>query len=114
MKEVHQNDRHSHPRVPIGVIVRIEGPDGVRRFYSKDISAGGVFLLAEEPLAEETRVALEMYLPLVTTPLRAKGEVVWRQAQSPSGFAIQFTEISDAARDLIRWIVERYLGVEPV
>jgi uncharacterized protein (TIGR02266 family) len=114
MSEFPSDDRRRHPRVPVGIIVRIESPDGARRFYSKDISAGGVFLLAEDPLLEETRVELEMYLPLVNSPVRAKGEVVWKQRQGPSGFAIQFTDISDAARDLIRWVVDRYMGVEPV
>jgi hypothetical protein len=36
--------------------------------------------------------------------------VVWRQRQDPSGFAVMFTDISEGARKLIRWVVERYLG----
>lgn len=103
-------ERRRHQRVPVGVIVRVDSHAGPRRYYSKDISAGGLFLLAETPLAEETRVQLELHLPLVRTPVRASGEVVWIQRQQPTGFAVQYTEISDAARDLIRWVVERYLG----
>ncbi len=103
-------ERRRHRRAPLGVIVRVETDQGSRRFYSKDISTGGVFLLAEVPLKEETLVDLELHLPLISTPVRAKGEVVWIQRQAPAGFAIQFTEISDGARSLIRWVVEKYLG----
>lgn len=110
MAFIPHDDRRKHPRVPIGVIVRVQSAAGNRRFYSRDISAGGVFLLAEDPMGEETDVDLEMYLPLISTPVKAKGEVVWIQRQSPSGFAIQFTEISEASQDLIRWVVERYMG----
>lgn len=104
------DDRRRFERVPIGVIVRVEDKGSSRRYYSKDISAGGVFLLAETPLVEETKVELEMYLPLITSPVHAKGEVVWIRRQTPTGFAIQFKEISEAALDLIRWVVTRYLG----
>ena len=103
-------NRRKHPRVPIGVIVRVENNGSSRRYYSKDISAGGVYLLAENPMAEETSVELELYLPLISSPVHASGEVVWIQRQNPSGFAVQFKEISEAAQDLIRWVVERYLG----
>jgi len=103
-------ERRIHARAPIGVIVRLEGPDGARHYYSKNLSAGGVFLLAEEPLAEETLVEMELFLPLVSTPVRAKGEVVWQQRQEPSGFAVKFHDIGEGSQKLIRWVVDRYLG----
>lgn len=105
-----RDSARQYPRAPIGVIVRIETEDGGRHYYSKNISPGGLFLLAEKPLEAETHVKLELFLPLVKTPVRAEGEVVWIQRQEPSGFAVRFTQISDSSRDLIRWVVERYLG----
>ena len=105
-------EKRRYPRAPIGVIVRVEANDGSRHYYSKNISTGGMFLLAEEPLDAETELNLELFLPLVSTPVRLKGEVVWLQQQDPSGFAIKFTEISDGAKKLIRWVVSRYLGQE--
>ncbi len=105
-------ERRLNPRVPVGIIVKVHWDTDSRSYYSKDISAGGVFLLAEKPLAEETLVELEMSMPFSTAHVHAKGEVVWTQHQSPSGFAIQFTEITESAQDLIRWIVHRYLGKE--
>lgn len=103
-------ERRIHARAPIGVIVRLESPDGARHYYSKNLSAGGVYLLAEEPLVEETLVEMELFLPLVSTPVRAKGEVVWRQRQEPSGFAVKFHDIGEGSQKLIRWVVDRYLG----
>jgi uncharacterized protein (TIGR02266 family) len=104
------HEKRQFPRAPIGVVVRVETPKGARHYYSKNLSPGGMFVLAEEPLLEETRVEVELFLPLVSTPVRAKGEVVWKQKQDPSGFAVKFTEISEAARKLIKWVVDRYLG----
>ena len=103
-------EKRRHPRAPIGVIVRVESEDGGRHYYSKNLSSGGTFLLAEDPLEEETPVEMELFLPLVSAPVRAKGEVVWKRRQDPSGFAVKFTEISEGARKLIKWVVERYLG----
>jgi uncharacterized protein (TIGR02266 family) len=103
-------EKRRTPRAPIGVIVRIETDQGGRHYYSRNLSTGGTFLLAEEPLEEETLITLELFLPLVSTPVKAKGEVIWKQRQEPSGFAVKFTEISDNARKIIRWVVDRYLG----
>ncbi|HUU01603.1 MAG TPA: PilZ domain-containing protein [Myxococcota bacterium] len=104
------SEKRRAPRAPIGIIVRVETESGGRHYYSRNLSASGAFLLAEEPLDEETQVDMEMFLPLVSTPVKARGEVVWHQRQDPSGFAVRFTDISEGARKLIRWVVERYLG----
>ena len=112
MESSEQNfeEKRSSPRAPIGVIVRVESNEGGRHYYSKNLSSGGTFLLAEDPLDEETNVEMELFLPLVSAPVRAKGEVVWKRRQDPSGFAVKFTEISEGAQKLIKWVVERYLG----
>ena len=110
MTETYPNEKRQYPRAPIGIIVRVETNDGSRHYYSKNLSSGGVFLLAEDPLNEETRVQLELFLPLISTPVRARGEVVWKQRQEPAGFAVRFTEIGEGEKKLIRWVVERYLG----
>ena len=78
MEQQHK-ERRRYPRAPIGVIVRVESDDGGRHYYSKNLSSGGTFLLAEDPLDEETEVEMELFLPLVSAPVRAKGEVVIKQ-----------------------------------
>ncbi len=104
------DDKRRFTRAPIGIIVRVSNGDVSRHYYTRNISAGGVFLLAEQPMEEETEVSLEMYLPLVTSPVRASGEVVWKTRQDPAGFAVKFTSISESSRKLIEWVVKRYFG----
>lgn len=98
-------DRRQYTRVPLRVFVRLKTDEGTRHYYSKDISAGGIFLLSDTPLAEETRVELDMDLPGLSAPVRARGEVVWINRQKPTGFAVKFIEISTISREFIRWLV---------
>ena len=103
-------EKRQYPRAPIGVIVRVQFDGQSRHYYSKNISAGGAFLLADEPLSEETRLSVELFLPMLPQPVTAIAEVVWVQRQEPTGFALQFKQIGDAERDAIRFVVNRYLG----
>jgi uncharacterized protein (TIGR02266 family) len=104
------SEKRREPRAQIGVVVRIETDEGSHHYYSKNISRGGIFLLAENPLEVETKVKMELFLPLIKTPVEVEGEVAWIQRQEPSGFAIRFTRISESSRGMIQWVVERYLG----
>ncbi len=99
----------SFPRAPIGVVVKVKTEHGTHHYHSKNLSAGGIFLLTDTPLDEETKVTLEIILPSISTPVRAMGEVVWKQRQNPAGFAVKFIEINEGGQKLIRWMVERYL-----
>jgi uncharacterized protein (TIGR02266 family) len=102
--------QRQHPRAPIGVIVQVNYASSSQNYFSKNISAGGAFLLAENPLEVETRLSILLYLPKIEKPVKAEAEVVWVQRQEPSGFAIRFTKITEAGRELIRWVVDRYLN----
>ncbi|MBN2495674.1 MAG: PilZ domain-containing protein [Deltaproteobacteria bacterium] len=103
-------EKREHRRIEVHALVRLESELGRGQYWSKNLSAGGVFLLAEEPLPEETRVSLELYLPGLQTAVSAEGEVVWQQRQDPAGFAVRFLDISQAARDLIRLVITRIGG----
>jgi uncharacterized protein (TIGR02266 family) len=84
--------------------------EGSQRYYSKNISAGGVFLLADDPLPPETIVELEVMFPDLKEPIKATGEVVWNRIKDPRGFAVKFTEISDVSREFISWAIKRQLS----
>jgi uncharacterized protein (TIGR02266 family) len=103
-------EKRQADRAPLSAMVKVEGPGGVRHFTSKNISAGGIYLVADDPLPEETRVSLEISLPDCPVPVRAQGEVVWRQRHPPAGFAVRFLDISDQAREFLRYLVRRILG----
>ena len=103
-----RDERRRHPRVPLRVLVRVDTGitgDGGHQLYSENLSPGGVFLLTTRPPQAETRVKLEFRLPACAIPVRAEGEVAWHQRE-PSGFAVRFTDISEASRNLIRWTVD--------
>jgi PilZ domain. len=108
--EKQQFNQRQHPRAPIGVIVQVNQAGSSQNYFSKNISAGGAFLLAEKPIEVDTRLSILLYLPKIERPVKAEAEVVWIQRQAPTGFAIRFTKITDAGRELIRWAVDRYLN----
>lgn len=96
----------AYPRAPLRLMVRVRPEGGISRSYnSKNLSAGGIFLLSDEPLEEETQVVLELYLPKTDKPIKLKGEVVWKQRQDPSGFAVKFVDVSDAERSMLKALI---------
>ncbi len=103
-------ERRRYDRASIRVGVRVKTEGGFKHYSSHNLSAGGIFLLSNQPMEEESVLEMELYIPAVSLPVRAKGEVVWNQRQEPSGFAVRFTEISEGSRKLIGWLVERYLA----
>lgn len=103
-------ERRRYDRASIRVGVRVKTEAGFKHYSSDNLSAGGIFLLTNEPIEEESVLEMELYIPSVSLPVRAKGEVVWKQRQQPRGFAVKFTEIADGARKLIGWVVKRYLA----
>jgi uncharacterized protein (TIGR02266 family) len=103
-------ERRRDPRHEINFLVRVE-IGGVGQFYrTKSLSSGGVFLLADKPLAEETPVQLELFLPRTDRPLNATGEVVWNQRQEPAGFAVKFTGISAMGRHTLQQYLPQPAG----
>jgi len=103
-------ERRRYDRASIRVGVRVKTENGYKHFASDNLSAGGIFLLSNEPVEEESELEMELFIPSVSLPIKAKGEVVWNQRQEPSGFAVRFTEIGENSRKLIGWVVRRYLA----
>jgi uncharacterized protein (TIGR02266 family) len=112
MKPPLLRERRRYKRAPLRIIVRVKTEAGSQRYYSKNISPGGVFLLSDAPLAEETEVELEMELPGMSAPVKVGGEVVWNRRQEPRGFAVKFIDISDITREFIRWSVRQFRRAE--
>jgi hypothetical protein len=107
MNQAASKERRRHVRVELAAVARLHWPDGDENYQTLNVSAGGIFLLAARLPEEESEVDLDLFLPQVQTPVKAKGEVVWLRRQAPSGFAIKFIEISVAAVELIRLLVQR-------
>jgi uncharacterized protein (TIGR02266 family) len=103
-------ERRRYDRATIRVGVRVKTENGFRHFSSDNLSAGGIYLLSKETVEEESELEMELFIPSVSLPIKAKGEVVWNQRQDPSGFAVRFTEIAESSRKLIGMVVKRYLA----
>ena len=108
MNQAEFKERRRHVRVEVAAVARVNWGDVTETYHTTNISAGGVFLLAKSLPEAEHEIELDLFLPQVHAPVRAKGEVVWFRRQEPSGFAVKFTKISQAAAELIRLIVQRY------
>ena len=80
--------------------------------YSMDISGGGVFIKAKNPLAVGTLLKFEFMLNDQSTLLHGVGRVVWRReaeeadAENPSGMGIKFIKMDPQSRAVVERIVE--------
>ena len=113
MSQAGFNERRRHVRVALAAVARVNWGDRMETYHTSNISAGGVFLLADSLPEVEHEIELDLLLPQVHSPVRAQGEVVWFRRQKPSGFAVKFTKISQAAAELIRLVVQRHGRIKP-
>jgi uncharacterized protein (TIGR02266 family) len=95
------SERRKYPRVPISVKATNLSSGSFTYYLALNISVGGVFLKADEPLGKGTPFHLKFILP-DQDEIEAKGVVVRIQegnpaASVPSGMGVQFTEISTPA-----------------
>jgi c-di-GMP-binding flagellar brake protein YcgR len=101
-------EKRRYDRAAIRVDVRVKVEGGFKHYASIDLSAGGIFLLSKEPMEEESELEMEIFIPSVNLPVKAKGEVVWNQRQESSGFAVKFTKITEGSRKLIDWMIKNH------
>ncbi len=99
--EFSATERREHDRYSAGLFVKIVTNRQERYFYSRNVSAGGIFLLSDRPISEETMVEMEILLPKVKCAVAAEGEVVWQRHRDPKGFAIKFTKADQSLRQLL-------------
>ncbi len=110
------NDKRKYPRLDIKGSVKYRIPENmdISMASLKNISGGGICLLAEHDLKENTTVTLELMLPGDSNPIIAGGEVRWCDAlEQPLGrfshcIGIQFVKIDDDKRKaIISFVVRR-------
>ena len=107
-----QRDQRKYPRKPFQVKVTNQKSGFFTYFLSNDISAGGMFLQAEEPLPKGTPLDLKFTLPNSDQPLRVAAEVVRVVPPSPdpaqpSGMGIRFLKPTEDFRRQIQEFVDR-------
>lgn len=101
-------DRRKYPRVPLTVKVT-KMTSGAFQFYkASNISAGGVFIKAVEPLPVGTRLRARISLP--TGEIEAEAEVVrvMLDGKFPAGMGVKFIELPPECKEAI----EEYVAKE--
>jgi hypothetical protein len=99
MTETHQT-RRQHPRFNVDVQVSVSVANENLAARTRDISRAGLCLIATQPIARETEVALEMVLTFgddgVSEPLSILGRVAWCTALFGSyQIGVKFVKIDD-------------------
>lgn len=109
------DDRRSHPRVPIALKVEYKRLNSFFADYTKNISRGGTFIRTKNPLAIGTEFVFQLTVPNLELPLALRGKVQWivredeaTEAQDP-GMGIGFVYESEADRDRIANTVEKLM-----
>lgn len=107
-----QREKRKHPRKPLQIKVTNLQSGFFTYYISTDISAGGMFLQAEEPLPAGTPLDLQFSLPSSDQPLQVAAEVVRvipaaPGSNSPSGMGIRFLHLPEAARQVIHEFIEQ-------
>jgi len=111
-----KKEKRLYPRRPIRTQVVFENEDseGVLYFFSKDISAGGLFLESDIPIRLGTQVFLRFSLAPKARPIQATGEVVrvmrdhkQEEGMGKVGIGIRFIYIHPLDRELIQEFINQ-------
>jgi uncharacterized protein (TIGR02266 family) len=86
--------------------------DRVPLFVSGNVSAGGIFLITQEPYKSGTKMRIRFNLPDDPNVIETEGEVVWQRpkregSQRQPGMGVQFTKIEGHDRERIREFVSQ-------
>lgn len=100
--------RRQHQRYPAKFTVRLRDVNKLYEFLSRDISVGGVFLLAEEPLPVGDELVLLIVHPTTGEEFSVHGEVVRSVEEPPelAGMGVRFTNIDEDCVDRFRGFIE--------
>jgi uncharacterized protein (TIGR02266 family) len=96
--------------ITIGTAFQHEGAEVCSSILN--LSSGGVFIIADNPLPIDTQLSMRFHLPGDTEIIAIRGRVVWIKQRSsviPAGMGIQFTEISPDHQEKIEAFVKAQL-----
>lgn len=98
------------PRVDFHHRVRVTNSSGEAWVQAENLSRGGIYIEAEEPLPLRAEVQLEFSLPEASTPITPTAEVVWlrRATNAPAGMGLRFLGLDGQSfRALSDYVQER-------
>jgi uncharacterized protein (TIGR02266 family) len=92
-------------------VFRKEGPvSRVPLYVSGNVSAGGLFLITQEPFEPGTDLIIKFSLPKDNNKISAVGSVVWKRESREAkdlkpGMGVKFIEITNKDQEKIRTYV---------
>jgi hypothetical protein len=98
-------DRRVHARAPVSM--KVVRRDGGRAsvYYTRDVSAGGLFVLSNDPPNSGQKVSLELWVPTLLEPVLVECTVIravrGEDETSLGGFAVEFGTIDSHARTVL-------------
>jgi len=102
MTNLGTKESRKHLRVDAKVTVSYMGP-------TKNLSAGGMCVVVDNPLAIGSEAQLEFTLPGGTTPISCLGRVVWAdRARSKCELGLVFLDLPEEGKAKIEEFVKRY------
>jgi len=104
-------ERRKYPRIKLITKVAHIREDKFHYFYSRDLSAGGIFLETDHPYPVGTELGLEFPLPEVSERIRVKGKVV-RVVETSEQYkgGIKFEEMDSETSALLADFIARELA----
>ena len=109
------DDRRSHPRVPIALKVEYKRLNSFFADYTKNISKGGTFIKTRKPLDIGTEFLFRLHVPALEEPLALRGRVQWvvRDGEEAPGEApgmgIRFIYETDEQKGAVHSRVEQLM-----
>lgn len=112
------DDRRGAPRHAYYVGVHIAADAEVSFGLSGNISAGGLFVVAEDPPPLGSRVELDFLLRDTVTSLIVEGEIRWvrqvwdRETNQPPGFGVEFDDLNPIQREALAELLDELEDVD--
>lgn len=101
-----------HPRVPLEMEVEYMNGETMKKGLTNDISRGGVYIKADQPLEEGKLTVVKFVLEKEKSPLELQAKVVWRnesvggkKVKKPIGMGLEFVEENEDKKMVIREFV---------
>lgn len=104
------SEKRKYPRVPISVKVTNLSSGNFTYYQASNISAGGMFIKADEPLSVGSELRLRFSLP-GAEDIKVHAKVVRNQSGDPakgvpSGMGIRFIDVGDEDREVINQFID--------
>ena len=103
-----RKERRLAPRAPICVAVAAECDAWMEACVTKDLSESGGYLISQKLPSIASGFSVEIQLPGKIGVLRLHAAVTRIQGAGPRGFGLEWKDLSDKSRKLLRSVWDRW------